>query len=43
MFFEFKTKEQLLKFFDTYLIRDEELLKIMLLVDEEKLFQNVEK
>lgn len=37
MILKFKTKEQMLKFFSQYEIKDEELLSITLLLDDEKL------
>ena len=39
MIVKFKTKDQLMKFFETYLIRDEELIAITLLLDEDKMLQ----
>lgn len=37
MIIKFKTKEQMMKFFEQYEIRDEELLSITLLLDDDKL------
>lgn len=39
MIIKFKTKKQMLDFFKKYEIRDEELLEITLLLDEDKIFQ----
>lgn len=40
MIIQFKTKQQLLNFFNQYLIYDDELLGITLLLDEEKLLKS---
>lgn len=42
MIIKFKTKEQMLKFFEQYEIRDEELLSITLLLDDAKMLEDAE-
>lgn len=39
MIIKFKTKEQMITFFNQYEIKDEELLSITLLLDDEKMLQ----
>lgn len=40
MIIKFKTKEQLLEFFNNYEIKDEELLAITLLLDDERMIKD---
>lgn len=41
MILNFESKEQLINFFNQYLIYDDELLAITLLIDDEKIFSRI--